>query len=614
MSHGVSPVGPVCTAKCRVCMLYAGSAAWAGEVAARVPASRAAASGAAKRGMASPEMSRLLASNNGATRLGDTEAVASRRHGWQSAAMADDLELATNLITRVNVGDALTRTAGRMPEQPAVVEGDRRWTYAELNAWVNEVAHGLAGRGYRRGDALAVAAGNTAEFLTTYLACAKLGVVCVPMNLGWRPDEVAYVLDHSGARGIVVEAQLLPAVQPGIEKVPTVQDVIVAGGPAAQPGLPDRSWLAFADLTGPATEPEFAVDERDAISYLYTSGTTSFPKGVVGSHLAIYLESLMVIAETGIARGERIACLMPLFHTAQLNGFGTPAIMVGATQYLLRGFDPDALLDLIERERITRIFALPMMYRALVERPDIGSRDLSSLHHAAYAMAPMPDALLRTCLDVFKCDFYLAFGQTEMSPVTTFFRPEHQLSHAGAVGTQVVNVQIGIMGPDGELLDRGVEGEIVYRGPQALNGYLKDADATAAAFEHGWFHSGDAGYLADDGMLWFSDRYKDVIKTGGENVASIEVEKALYAAGPDLAEVAVVGLPHPRWTEAITAVVVPKPGAKIDQDMLLAAVRDRTAGFKAPKAIIVVDELPKTSTGKIQKNVVRAQFTDYYER
>jgi acyl-CoA synthetase (AMP-forming)/AMP-acid ligase II len=321
----------------------------------------------------------------------------------------------------------------------------------------------------------------------------------------------------------------------------------------------------------------------------------------------------MVNAETGLGAGERVACLMPLFHTAQLNGFATPAVMMGATQYLLRSFDPGALLDLIEREKITRAFVLPMMWRALLDHPAISSRDLSSLRHAAYAMAPMPDALLRKCIEVFDCDFYLAFGQTEMSPVTTFFRPEHQLSHSGAVGTQVVNVQIGIMGPDGRLLPRGQEGEIVYRGPQALNEYLKNPEATATAFARGWFHSGDAGYLAEDGMLWFSDRYKDVIKTGGENVASIEVEKAVYAADPDVAEVAVVGLPHPHWIEAITAVVVPKPGATIDESALMAAVRERTAGFKTPKAIIVVDELPKTSTGKIQKNVVREQFTSYYD-
>ena len=213
---------------------------------------------------------------------------------------------------------------------------------------------------------------------------------------------------------------------------------------------------------------------------------------------------------------------------------------------------------------------------------------------------------------MFGCDFYLAFGQTEMSPVTTFFRPEHQLSHAGAVGTQVPNVQVAIMASDGELLPRGEEGEIVYRGPQALNGYLKNPEATAAAFAHGWFHSGDVGRLDPDGMLWFSDRYKDVIKTGGENVASIEVEKAVYAASPDVAEAVIVGLPHERWSEAITAVVVPKPGATLDADALLAAMRAHIDPYKIPKSVIVVDELPKTSTGKIQKNVVREQFTDHY--
>jgi acyl-CoA synthetase (AMP-forming)/AMP-acid ligase II len=528
-----------------------------------------------------------------------------------------DFELAKNLITRVNVGDALTRTAGRLPDRVAVVDGDRQWTYAELNTRVNRVANGLKARGYTRRDALALASGNSAEFLVTYFACAKLGVVCVPMNLGWRADEIAYVLDHSQARGIVVEAQLVELVAPAVEKVPAIADIVVAYGTDGryEQSLPDRTWLTFKDLHADGDdEPEHFVDDRDAISYLYTSGTTSFPKGVVGSHTAIYLESLMAAAETGINDSDRIACLMPLFHTAQLNGFGTPAVMMGATQYLMRGFDAEALLELIEREKLTRAFALPMMWRAAVEHPSIASRDLSSLRKAADAMAPMPDALLRQCIETFDCDFYLAFGQTEMSPVTTFFRPEHQLSHSGAVGTQVVNVQIGIMAPDGTLLPRGEEGEIVYRGPQALNEYLRNPEATEEAFAHGWFHSGDAGVLAEDGMLWFSDRYKDVIKTGGENVASIEVEKAVYSASSDIAEVAVVGLPHERWTEAITAVVVPSEGAVLDEAAIIAAVRSSIASFKAPKSVIVVDELPKTSTGKIQKNLVRKQFADFYDR
>jgi acyl-CoA synthetase (AMP-forming)/AMP-acid ligase II len=229
-------------------------------------------------------------------------------------------------------------------------------------------------------------------------------------------------------------------------------------------------------------------------------------------------------------------------------------------------------------------------------------------------MAPMPDALLRQCLDIFGCDFYLAFGQTEMSPATTLFRPEHQLSHPGAVGTQVVNVQIGIMDPDGRLLPRGQQGEIVYRGPQALNEYLKNPEATAEAFAHGWFHSGDVGRLDPDGMLWFSDRNKDVIKTGGENVASIEVEKAVYAADPDVAEAVVVGLPHQRWSEAITAVVVPKPGRTIEPEKLIGRLHRHLDPFKIPKSVIVVEELPKTSTGKIQKNVVREQFADFYDQ
>ena len=225
----------------------------------------------------------------------------------------------------------------------------------------------------------------------------------------------------------------------------------------------------------------------------------------------------------------------------------------------MRGFDPAALLGLIEAERITQIFGLPMMYRAVLDHPSFADRDLASLRRAVYAMAPMPDQLIRRCIDGFGCDFALLFGQTEMSPVTTLFRPEHQLSHIGAVGTPITGVQVAIMGPDGILLPPGQQGEIVYRGPSTMAGYLHNEAATEAAFAHGWFHSGDVGAFGDDGVLWFADRYKDVIKTGGENVASIEVEKAVYAAEPRVAEAVVVGLPYERWSEAITAVVVPSP-------------------------------------------------------
>jgi acyl-CoA synthetase (AMP-forming)/AMP-acid ligase II len=528
------------------------------------------------------------------------------------------MDLARNLIGRINVGDSLTRSAATRPGQLAVVDGDRRLTYQEFNAYVNRIAHGLAGLGYERGAALAVASGNSADFLAVYYACAKLGVVCVPVNLGWRPDEVAYVLGHSRARGIVVETQLVAAMRDAIAKVHEVLDVIVAPGTQnsyeAEPA--DRVWTALQDLSDHehATEPDREVDDRDALSYLYTSGTTSFPKGVVGSHLAIYLESMSGALDSGWNAGDRFAAMMPMFHTAQLNAFCTPAILVGATTYVLRGFDPAALLDLIEREQITQIFGLPMMYRAMLDHDSFTGRELKSLRRAVYAMAPMPDDLIRRCLTGFGCDFALLFGQTEMSPITTLFRPEHQLSHIGAVGTPLTGVQVAIMGPGGDLLPPGETGEIVYRGPSTMSGYLYDQDSTETAFAYGWFHSGDVGRFGEDGVLWFTDRHKDVIKTGGENVASIEVEKAVYAADPRVAEVVVVGLPHQRWSEAVTAFVVPKPGETIDAAELIAAVKTRLDGFKVPKDVVFVDRLPKTSTGKIQKNVVRSEHASHYQQ
>lgn len=533
-------------------------------------------------------------------------------------------------IHRVNVGDLLTRSARRAPSAVALVDGARRFSYADLDQWVNRIAHGLLARGYRRGDRLALVAGNCAEFLAVYFACAKTGVVCVPVNLGWRPAEVGYVLRHSGARGVVVEEALLAGLVASLTDAPDLGHVVVITGPASgsatvptpvpdlvsatAPG--DRTVETLAELAAdqPTTVPDIDLADRDAITYLYTSGTTSAPKGVIGSHLAVYLETLSMALECRFDADDRFVAMLPMFHTAQLNVHCTPAIAVGATIHVLRGFDAGTLLALIEQERITQIFGLPMMYRAMLDHPDFPNHDLRSLRRAAYAMAPMPEADLRAAIDRFGCDFYLLFGQTEMSPATTIFRPEHQLSHAGAVGTPIVNVEVAIMDDDGQLLPPGEVGEIVYRGPHAMTGYLDDPMATEAVFAHGWFHSGDAGSFDDDGILWFRDRLKDVIKTGGENVASLEVEQALMAALPDAAEVAVVGLPHARWSEAITAFVVPRPGQDVDEAAVRAALRSRLDGYKLPKRVVAIDAIPRTSTGKVRKNILRERYRDLYEQ
>lgn len=293
------------------------------------------------------------------------------------------------------------------------------------------------------------------------------------------------MLEHSSCRGMVVEPQLVPAMAEPLARVPAVADVIVTPGSGdAGTGLPGRDPISFAGLADgrPGHEPEVVVDDRDPLTYLYTSGTASFPKGVVGNHTAIYLQSLSLALEAGFTADDRFVAMLPMFHTARLNAHCTPAIMVGATIHIRRGFDAGELLAQIEPERITQIFGLSMMYREMLDHPDIARRDLSSLRHACYAMAPMPDAQLRRCLEAFGCDFYLLFGQIEMSPTATMFRPEHQLSHSGAVGTPVVNVRVGIMDDSGTLLGPGETGEIVYRGPHTMTEYLHDPEATDQVF------------------------------------------------------------------------------------------------------------------------------------
>ena len=525
-----------------------------------------------------------------------------------------DLIRERNVIMRVNIGDMLTRSAARAPSDLAIVDGERRYTYSQFNALANRTAHALAALGCNRGDALALMSTNNAEFLAVYYACAKLGVICVPINLFWRHKELGYVLSHARAKIAVVEATLVEQLQTGLEDAPELADIVVIGA-APGPEVGGRRAHALDNVIADASaqEPDAYVEDRDPISYLYTSGTTSAPKGVVSSHLAIYIESLGVAIDTHLNAKDRMAAMMPLFHTAQLNAFVTPAIAVGASIYILKGFDANRLLDLIAAERLSLVFGLPVMYRAMVEQQRAASRDVASLRLAVYAMAPMPTHELKNAMQTLGCEFSLMFGQTEMNPMSVYFRPEHQLSHAGAVGTPSANAQVAIMDPEGNFLPNGQAGEIVYRGPQVMTEYLKNAEATNDAFRYGWFHSGDCGRFDADGILWFEDRYKDVIKTGGENVASIEVEKALYAADPGIQELAVIGVPHERWGEAVTAVVVLKDGYDVTENELLEKVRQHLSPFKCPKRILFVNELPKTATGKIQKGKLRQSLGDTFQ-
>lgn len=518
---------------------------------------------------------------------------------------------AQNMIGRVCVGDITTRSADVYPDRVAIVDGDRRMTYRELDNQANRLGHALLGLGLEHGDVVGVVSRNSIEQLVTYFACAKAGLICAPANLGLRPDEIAYCFKDAGARVLIVEDALaeLAASMPG--QLPDVESVYWTGTHQSQV---EKSAGTFEALLarGSDAELEVEVHDRDPVQLLYTSGTTALPKGVLTSHLSATMAAL---ADALAGKMDNDTCVLvnlPLFHCTALNTISMPAFLLGGKAVLMKAFEAKEAARLIEEEKADLFIFLPMMYAELLADPEARARDFSHVRRAMYAMAPMPEERLGAIHELFpNADVVLGSGQTEFTPATCMQRPEHQWSKAPTWGTATVMTRVGIMDDEGNLLPRGESGEIVYRGPQVMNGYLNQPEKTAESFRHGWFHSGDVAWMDEDGAIWFHDRKKDVIKTGGENVASIEVERCIMAH-PEVAEAAVVGLPHDRWGEAVTAVVIPKPGSSVDEETLLAYCHDKLAGFKTPKTVVFVDEFPRTGTGKIQKHLIRKENENRY--
>ncbi|HYW02686.1 MAG TPA: long-chain-fatty-acid--CoA ligase [Gammaproteobacteria bacterium] len=519
-------------------------------------------------------------------------------------------ELQRNLIERVSVGDILTRTAARFPDKPAVIDGDVELRYRELNERACRLANALLDRGLEGGEPVGLMLRNGWEFLVCYFACAKADLVAAPVNLGLGPREMAYCLNDAGVRLLLAEPEFADAVGEMAGSLPKLESVFWTTADAV-PAAP-RTAGRMQDLleAGDAAEPQVVVHDRDPVQLLYTSGTTSMPKGVLTSHLAVTITALSVGMHNKYDLHDTALEVLPLFHCAALNSRTIPALLAGSTVVLLREFDARQVAGLIERYRITSIFLLPMMYRGLLADPEAAGRDLGSVRLAVYAMTPLDDALLaRIAAAMPGAAVVLGSGQTEFTPPTTHQRPEHQASKAASWGPSTPMVQVEIMDPEGRLLPRGEIGEIVYRGPQVMNGYLNLPDATGAAMEHGWFHSGDVGYLDDEGVVWFTDRKKDMIKTGGENVASIEVERLLLGH-PDVADVSVIGFPDERWGEAVTALVIPAEGRQPDETGLIAYCKEHLAGFKVPKRVYFMEEFPRTGTGKIQKHMLRKEMQE----
>ncbi|MGV9289482.1 acyl-CoA synthetase [Streptomyces sp. NPDC003719] len=492
---------------------------------------------------------------------------------------------------RSTVDGVLRRSARRTPARVAVEYRDRSWTYEELDTAVSRAAGVLRDQGLAPGDRVGAYGHNSDAYLIAFLACARAGLVHVPVNQNLTGDDLAYLVRQSGAALVLTDPDLAGRLPDGVRTL-ALRD--------AGDSLLDR--LATAPVyDGPEPGGE------DLVQLLYTSGTTALPKGAMMTHRALVHEYLSAITALDLRAGDRPAHALPLYHSAQTHVFLLPYLAVGATSVLLDAPDGDRLFDLIEAGRVDSLFAPPTVWIALANRADFATRDLDGLRKAYYGASIMPVPVLERLRERLPhLAFYNCFGQSEIGPLATVLGPDEHEGRMDSCGRPVLFVDARVVDEDGKDVPDGTAGEIVYRSPQLCEGYWDKPEETEAAFRDGWFHSGDLAVRDSDGYYTIVDRVKDVINSGGVLVASRQVEDALYTH-EGVAEAAVVGLPDAHWIEAVTAVVVRR--GEVTEDELIAHAREKLPAFKAPKRVLFVDALPRNASGKILKRELRDRLT-----
>jgi len=492
------------------------------------------------------------------------------------------------------VDGVLARSARRTPDRVALRFADRTWTYRELDDAVTRAAGYLGELGVGAGDRVATYGRNSDAYLLAFLGCARLGAIHVPINYALTGEELGYLLDQSGSRLLLVD----PALAGPVDALPTQPKQVVPLRDA--PG----SLLERAS-SGDLPELATTVGDADLVQLLYTSGTTSKPKGAMMTHRALVHEYVSCVHALELGADDDPLHPMPLYHSAQMHVFLMPYLMVGAVNHLVEAPDVPDILRRVEADRIGALFLAPTVWVPLANHADFATRDLSSLRKAFYGASIMPGPVLARLrehlpgLRVYNC-----FGQSEIGPLATVLRPEEHDERPESCGRPVLFVELRVIDADGDDVEPGGTGEVVYRSPQLCEGYWDKPDETAEAFRDGWFHSGDLVRIDEQGYITVVDRIKDVINTGGVLVASREVEDVLYGHEA-VAEAAVIGVPDERWIEAVVAFVVLKE--EVSTDELIAHARARLAGFKTPKTVHVVDELPRNQSGKLLKRVLRDQ-------
>ena len=514
---------------------------------------------------------------------------------------------ASRRIRRVALGDLLYRTAAKFGDRTAVVDGEQRLSYGEMDALSSQFAHYLLAA-HGRGAQVATLCTNSVDMLVAINGIHKSANVWVPVNIQLDATQIGYILRHAEVSCIVADEAFCLQPQMAALLQELGLPVVVAMGSEPNPAGATLAALAHGR---PTMLPEVDIDGDEPALIMYTSGTTGNPKGVVHSHASVYSAVIGNLSTFAFTAQDVVTGILPLFHCGQ-HVVAAATCAAGACLVITRGFQAGAVVDTVVKERISVLVGLPMMYAAILADPKAATADFTSVRLCIYAMAPMPRPLVNLIAATLSPNIMLVTGQTEIYPVTMSFRPvEYAERDANYWGISTVVCETAVMDDEGKLLAPGEAGEIVHRGPNVMLGYFKDPAATEAVQKCGWHHTGDLGMIDEGGQLLFLDRKKDMIKTGGENVASIKVESVILSH-PAVAGVAVVGLAHPYWSEAICAFVALKPGTTCSEQDLTEHCRANLGKFEVPKAMKFVDTLPLTATGKIQKNVLRKQYADWF--
>ena len=519
--------------------------------------------------------------------------------------------------------ETLTKALKLFPHKHAIVCGERRWTYQEFYNRINRLSHCLKAFGIEKDDKVAILHPNCHTFLESYFAIPQIGAISVPINYRLSPREIAFILQDSESKILIADSMLRNQVDPIRAEIRGIKKILWTGGLKNLDDPRDLNYEEVLQQGDFISLPEPSIHGEDIAQIYYTSGTTGRPKGVMLSHQNGMTHALGTIAEIHLTDRDVWIHVAPLFHLA--DAWATWAVTwVGGTHVLVREFDAKVVMKTIQREKVTLTNLIPTMLNLMVNHPEAGKFDYSSLRVLLSGGAPIAPEVVRKIVETFKCDYIQTYGMTETSPYLTLsilkehltrLSHEDQLRFKSKTGREFIGVQLKVVDSQGKevLKDEKEVGEIIVKGDIVTKGYWKLPEETNKSIKDDWLHTGDMAVIDEEGYVTIVDRKKDMILTGGENVYSTEVENVLYMH-PAILECAVVGIPDPKWGEAVKGIVVLKPGQGSTEQEIIQFCKDRIAHYKAPKSIDFIEALPRTGSGKIHKKGLRDKYWEGYEK